>query len=217
MKPRGILPANALNSRTAAILRVFLDEPGSPRDAWDVCVVTGLPTDTVHRFLSQMIRAEWVTPVYVEDPQDGRPPRTCYVMPSSGNATVLSQLASLKAEYKLIDDSRQKDTAWELIAARLGYRNSSAASRRYKVLAEILAKAEGPQAVPGSSPLPPARADRDLEITRRLLAGESAAALAAEFRMTHQNVYHIVGKCQDRVSGSASGDPHLSRTAQPPP
>jgi hypothetical protein len=39
--------------------------------------------------------------------------------------------------------------------------------------------------------VPPAKVERNLEIARRLAAGERGPALAVEYGMTHQNVYHI--------------------------
>jgi hypothetical protein len=47
--------------------------------------------------------------------------------------------------------------------------------------------------------VPPDRVSRNVQITRRYLIGESGPALAAEFDMTHQNLYYIVRRYRDRV------------------
>jgi LAGLIDADG-like domain len=49
---------------------------------------------------------------------------------------------------------------------------------------------------------PPSRVVRNLEIARRHCGGESGPALAAEFGMTHQNVYYIARRYRDRVTRS---------------
>jgi hypothetical protein len=61
--------------------------------------------------------------------------------------------------------------------------------------------------------VPPARMARNLEIARRLAAGERGPALAAEYGMTHQNVYFIGKKYRDlaacpRGEGSACKAEH---------
>ena len=61
---------------------------------------------------------------------------------------------------------------------------------------------------PGRGAVPPSRMVRNLEIARRLAAGETGPVLAAEYGMTHQNVYFIGRRYKDtavcpRGEGSA--------------
>lgn len=78
--------------------------------------------------------------------------------------------------------------------------SSGFGSRRQSQIAGMLRLIERPAAAGNPSyrePLhrrgwvPPERRARNMEIARRLAAGESGPALAREFGMTHQNVYNI--------------------------
>jgi hypothetical protein len=42
--------------------------------------------------------------------------------------------------------------------------------------------------------VPPTRLARNMEIARRILAGETGPALAHEYGMTHQNIYYIANR-----------------------
>ncbi len=53
--------------------------------------------------------------------------------------------------------------------------------------------------------IPPARMTRNLEIARRLAAGESGLALAVEYGMTHQNVYFL-GKKYKHLAACPRGE-----------
>ncbi|MEU3452287.1 hypothetical protein ABZ671_01560 [Micromonospora sp. NPDC006766] len=47
--------------------------------------------------------------------------------------------------------------------------------------------------------VPPERLSRNIEIARRMAAGESGPVLAQEYGMTHQNVYYIASRYRDQI------------------
>jgi PadR family transcriptional regulator PadR len=80
------LPAIAVGPRTAAVLRVFLDDPGTPRDGLDIVKAAGLPVHSVYRVLAALEPAGWIT---AHDAPGGRPR---YTMPPAGAAAARRQL-----------------------------------------------------------------------------------------------------------------------------
>lgn len=126
-----------VGARTAQVLRLFLADPHTPRDEWDVVQATRLSSDTVHWVFNTLNHAGWIAPVPPGNGQAGTA-RTRYTMPSTGVAAARRQLAEMAAEHKLITGNRASGFTWELIAGRLGYESSSGIKHRYNTIAAVL-------------------------------------------------------------------------------
>jgi DNA-binding PadR family transcriptional regulator len=125
-----------ISAETAEVLRVFLGDPHTPRDAWGVAEAAGLRRVRADRIIDSLSRAGWVVPELVHG--TGGPLRRRYTMPSTGVAAARRQVAELAAEYRLISDNRAGGASWQLIAGRLGHESAQAAMARYGALARML-------------------------------------------------------------------------------
>lgn len=124
-----------IGTETAVVLRLFLDDPGTPRADWEVARSTGLDVVAVERIMGNLARPGWIK----AEPADGNLLASRrYAMPPAGVAAARRQLAEMAAERKRIEDCRADGITWAMTAERLGYNSGAAAQARHQALARAL-------------------------------------------------------------------------------
>lgn len=83
----------------ATVLRVFLEDPGSPRYGYDLMRQTGFPSGKLYPILARLRAAGYlVKQVEMVDPVEaGRPARRLYRLEPGSMALVRAELAELSA------------------------------------------------------------------------------------------------------------------------
>lgn len=86
----------------AKVLRVFLDDPGTPCYGLELMKATGLPSGSLYPVLARLERAGWLRSEREEiDPvAEGRPARRYYALTPDGLATARVELAALSERFR---------------------------------------------------------------------------------------------------------------------
>jgi DNA-binding PadR family transcriptional regulator len=91
-----------LTPKMAAVLKVFLEDPGQPRYGLELMRRTGQPSGTLYPILAKLERKGWLTGDREDiDPHaEGRPARRVYRISGEAVAAARAELAALSERYR---------------------------------------------------------------------------------------------------------------------
>jgi PadR family transcriptional regulator PadR len=86
----------------AKVLRVFLEDPGSPCYGLELMKATGLPSGSLYPVLARLERAGWVQSrcEQIDPVAEGRPARRYYELTPEGLAAARCELAALAQQFR---------------------------------------------------------------------------------------------------------------------
>jgi PadR family transcriptional regulator, regulatory protein PadR len=92
-----------LTPRMADVLKIFLEDPSTPRYGFELMRATHQPSGTLYPILARLEKAGWLSLGKEDiDPRaEGRPARRFYRITGRAIPVARSQLAALSERYKL--------------------------------------------------------------------------------------------------------------------
>lgn len=91
-----------MTTAVARVLRIFLDDPATPRYGFELMQHTRFPSGTLYPILARLQRAGWITgqQEVVDARAEGRPVRRLYYLTTEGAQTARIELAELSERLR---------------------------------------------------------------------------------------------------------------------
>jgi PadR family transcriptional regulator, regulatory protein PadR len=91
-----------ITPKIAAVLKVFLEDPRTPRYGMELMGLTGQGSGTVYPNLAKLVNAGWlaVSKEDIDPKVEGRPARRNYTITGDAIAAARTQLAALSEQYR---------------------------------------------------------------------------------------------------------------------
>jgi PadR family transcriptional regulator PadR len=91
-----------ITPKMAAVLKVFLEDPGQPRYGFELMKLTGMASGSLYPMLARLEKAGWLAKGKEDlDPRVvGRPARTNYTITGAATSVARIQLAELSERYR---------------------------------------------------------------------------------------------------------------------
>src|SRR6266487_1485625 len=102
MRYSGVMEQLELTPKTAAIVKVFLEDPSQPRYGFELMRRTGQPSGTTYPLLAKLEHAGWLVGGKEDiDPHAAkRPARRVYRITGAAVVAARTQLAALSEQYR---------------------------------------------------------------------------------------------------------------------